>query len=40
MAKGGIITLTKTTAIQTQEYGIKVRCAWPTRNCRYARTRV
>lgn len=36
VAKGGIITLTKTTAIQTQEYGIKVNAV--SRNCRYART--
>ena len=29
VAKGGIITLTKTTAIQTQEYGIKVNAVSP-----------
>ncbi len=29
VAKGGIITLTKTTAIQTQEYGIKVNAVAP-----------
>ena len=29
VAKGGIVTLTKTTAIQTQEYGIKVNAVAP-----------
>lgn len=29
VAKGGIITMTKTTAIQTQEYGIKVNAVSP-----------
>lgn len=29
VAKGGIITLTKTTAIQTQEYGVKVNAVSP-----------
>ena len=30
VAKGGIITLTKTTAIQTQEYGIRANAVAPT----------
>ena len=34
VAKGGIITLTKTTAIQTQEYGIKVNAVSPARTAR------